>query len=66
MEWQFSGEVALSTGLLQSVNPGDSPKWNVGFKQGVYFLSPQQIGQSSITVSMHYNASENELDFEFK
>ncbi|CAB3408158.1 unnamed protein product [Caenorhabditis bovis] len=42
MEWKF-GEITVSTGVTNKVNKNESPIWNKGYKQGVYFLTSEQL-----------------------
>uniref|UniRef100_A0A8R1DG91 Protein arginine N-methyltransferase n=1 Tax=Caenorhabditis japonica TaxID=281687 RepID=A0A8R1DG91_CAEJA len=64
MEWHF-GDVIYSTGLLNQVASGDVPKWNKGFKQGVYFPVTQLAHEKSIRLNARFDKMDGDLTFRF-
>lgn len=66
MDWQFSNELILRTGIQRECDSGDHPQWNPGHRQSVFFLEHTTEDQlSEVTIRTNFNAEDGDITFHF-
>uniref|UniRef100_A0A914E2L4 Protein arginine N-methyltransferase 7 n=1 Tax=Acrobeloides nanus TaxID=290746 RepID=A0A914E2L4_9BILA len=66
MDWIFTDELIINTGILKHCAAGDCPQWHPGHRQSVHFIEQMQgKGVAEITVSSNFQVEDGDITFQF-